>query len=151
MTRLADAIRIANECHEGQLDKAGLPYILHPLRVMERVRQKLQNLGRPYDEDLLIAAVLHDTVEDTPITFERIGWEFGPRVEKIVRNVSRVVEPEKELYDTLIERCAADPDSALVKDSDLDDNLSRIAQLPAHEQGIARRYHRAKVKLAGKF
>ena len=151
MTRLADAIRIANECHDGQLDKAGLPYILHPLRVMERVRQKLQDLGRPYDEDLLIAAVLHDTVEDTPMTFERIGWEFGPRVERIVRNVSRVVEPEKELYDTMIERIAKDPDSALVKDCDLDDNLSRIMQLPPAERDIARRYKKAKAKLVGKF
>lgn len=150
-TRLGTAIQWATGLHDGQLDKAGLPYILHPLRVMERVRAKLQAMGREIDLNLLIAAVLHDTVEDTPINPDRIRDEFGDRVYTLVMTVTRIEHPEKETYAAMIERIALDPDAALIKDCDLDDNLSRIALLPPAEQDIARRYKKAKVVLAGKY
>jgi guanosine-3',5'-bis(diphosphate) 3'-pyrophosphohydrolase len=151
MTQLAAAIKLATELHDGQLDKAGLPYILHPLRVMDRVRQKLTAAGREVELDLLIAAVLHDTIEDTDIFPERIRDEFGDRVFRIVLTLTRIEHPEKETYSEMIQRIALDPDAVIVKDADLDDNLSRIDQLPPAEQDIARRYHKAKTVLAGKF
>src|SRR5438477_7402644 len=56
---LADAIEIAARAHAGQTDKlGGMPYALHPLRVMNRVE----------GEHAKMAAVLHDVVEDTPVT-----------------------------------------------------------------------------------
>ena len=60
MLTLERALEIAAAAHAGQQDKAGQPYILHPIRVMLTVQTS----------DERIAAVLHDTVEDTAITFE---------------------------------------------------------------------------------
>ena len=60
MSTLERALEIAAAAHSGQQDKAGQPYILHPIRVMLTVKTS----------DERIAAVLHDTVEDTAITFE---------------------------------------------------------------------------------
>jgi len=60
MSTLERALEIAAEAHAGQQDKAGQPYILHPIRVMLTVKTS----------DEQITAVLHDTVEDTAITLE---------------------------------------------------------------------------------
>lgn len=60
MSTLERALEIAAAAHAGQQDKAGQPYILHPIRVMLTVKTL----------DERITAVLHDTVEDTAITFE---------------------------------------------------------------------------------
>lgn len=62
---LERAIEIAVEAHRGQMDKAGKLYILHPLRVMLR--------GKTQDE--MIVGILHDTVEDTPVTLELLRRE----------------------------------------------------------------------------
>ena len=64
-----EAIRLAFEAHEGQTDKSGLPYILHPLHVAEQMN----------DENSTVAALLHDVVEDTPWTLEDLAERgFGP-------------------------------------------------------------------------
>ena len=154
MTRLEQAITLAVAYHEGQLDKAGVPYIFHPLRVMERVRQRISNFtGTPEQYDLLIAAVLHDAVEDTPLTLDEVRQSFGDNVAEIVDRVTRrwIGNMRKEYYADLIQRASEDPRSALLKDCDLDDNLDRIEQLPLHEQDIRKRYSRAKIALQGKF
>jgi (p)ppGpp synthase/HD superfamily hydrolase len=64
---LGRAIEIAVTAHAGQVDKGGRPYILHPLWVMDRVR----HLG----DDYMIVAVLHDVIEDTDWTIERLRQE----------------------------------------------------------------------------
>jgi len=65
MSTLEKAIRIAAQAHEGQRDKAGAPYILHPLRVMMKMATEAEQ----------ITAVLHDVVEDTDWTMERLRQE----------------------------------------------------------------------------
>lgn len=60
MTMLSKAILIATQAHDGQLDKAGKPYILHPLTVMHKLKTQ--------DEELQAIAVLHDVIEDTSVT-----------------------------------------------------------------------------------
>jgi guanosine-3',5'-bis(diphosphate) 3'-pyrophosphohydrolase len=60
MATLEKAIEIAARAHTGQVDKAGQPYILHPIQVMLRVQ----------GEDARIAAVLHDVVEDSEVTID---------------------------------------------------------------------------------
>jgi hypothetical protein len=67
MSNLGRAIQIAVNAHDGQLDKGGSPYILHPLWVMNQVR----HLG----EDHMIVAILHDVVEDTEWTLEKLREE----------------------------------------------------------------------------
>jgi guanosine-3',5'-bis(diphosphate) 3'-pyrophosphohydrolase len=63
MSTLERAIEIAARAHAGQIDKAGQPYILHPLRVMLRLQHNNER----------IAAVLHDVVEDTEVTLEDLA------------------------------------------------------------------------------
>lgn len=57
---LEKAIQIAVKCHDGQKDKAGRPYILHPLHLMNNVS----------NEEEKIVAILHDVIEDSDYTFE---------------------------------------------------------------------------------
>ena len=62
MATLEDAIQIAAEGHKGQKDKAGASYILHPLRMMMRLKTEAE----------MITAILHDVVEDTDWTIEKL-------------------------------------------------------------------------------
>lgn len=59
---LADVIALAEFAHRGQVDKAGMPYIEHPRRVMQSIQAQG---GLPYEQ---MAAILHDVIEDTPFT-----------------------------------------------------------------------------------
>ena len=69
--RLFDAFTYADAAHKGQLRKSGEPYIIHPLAVAEIVA----DLG--LDVDSVIAAMLHDCIEDTASTHEEIAKKFG--------------------------------------------------------------------------
>ena len=62
---LEKAIEIAVEAHRGQIDKAGKEYILHPMRVMLRGRNDTE----------MIIGILHDVVEDTPVTLDMLRLE----------------------------------------------------------------------------
>ncbi len=83
------AIDVAEEAHHGQFRKgSGIPYISHP-RAVARI---LSDAG--CSEELVVAGILHDTVEDTPLTLEYIREKFGETVAKIVQGCS---EPDKSL------------------------------------------------------
>ena len=83
MTLFEKAVIFATQCHEGMLRKFDVKqYILHPLEVAV-ITGNLTN-----DDEVLAAAVLHDTVEDTPATLENIREEFGERV--IIFSVSNL-------------------------------------------------------------
>lgn len=82
-TVLDRAIRRAAEWHQGQTRKASVtPYIVHPFGVM----LLLDRFG--FDEDLLIAGLLHDVVEDTEVSLQQIEEEFGSKVAEIVAHCS---------------------------------------------------------------
>lgn len=70
LTKLA--MKIAFESHKGQVDKSGTPYIYHPIHIAEQMK----------DEYTICAALLHDTVEDSDITFEDLS-EYGIPVDVI--------------------------------------------------------------------
>ena len=77
--RLDSAIKYAIDKHQGQLRKReGTPYILHPLEAAAIANDLTK------DENVLIAAVLHDTVEDTEATIEEVREKFGDRVAELV-------------------------------------------------------------------
>lgn len=81
------AIQCAVEAHSGQFRKGTrIPYIIHPLRVAEILIE--------YDcsEDVVIAGILHDTIEDTIVTVDDIVWSFGEEVAELVVQAS---EPDK--------------------------------------------------------
>jgi guanosine-3',5'-bis(diphosphate) 3'-pyrophosphohydrolase len=116
MATIERAISIAAEAHAGQFDKANQPYILHPLRVMLRLSTDQQR----------IAAALHDVVEDTPVTLDRLRSEgFTP---EIVAAVEALTKRPGETRMQAAARAAANPIARLVKLADNAENmdLSRI-------------------------
>ena len=74
----------AEEAHEGQLRKSGAPYITHPVAVAEI----LADLG--LDPNTIAAALLHDTVEDTPYSAELLRKEFGEEIANLVDGVTKL-------------------------------------------------------------
>lgn len=91
--RVERAIELATKAHEGQTRKSGDPYIVHPMAVMTMV----QDWGM--DEDTVIAAVLHDTVEDTDVTLEDIKNEFGETVAFLVDGVTKLGKARSGMRD----------------------------------------------------
>lgn len=112
------ALAIALCAHQGQKDKAGAPYILHPLRVMMRMETELE----------MVAAVLHDVVEDSALTVEDLYREGIP--EAAVKAVVHLTRGEGESYDEFIERVKQNEIARKVKLADLEDNMDirRIAR-----------------------
>jgi len=118
MNPLETAITIAVQSHQGQLDKSGQPYILHPLRVMFRCEGDLART----------VAVLHDVVEDTPTTLEDLrNAGFS---EEILAALDCVTKRKGESYEAFVERAAANPIARKVKLADLEDNMD-LRRLPA--------------------
>ena len=87
---LERAIQFATRAHEGQYRKyTHDPYITHPLAVMEIVK------GVPgHTEEMLVAAVLHDVVEDTDVSLMEIQEEFGDLVSDLVLHLTDISTPE---------------------------------------------------------
>src|SRR6476469_64416 len=114
---LQRAIAIAAKAHEGQVDKAGNPYLDHPLAVMENVNSLEQK----------IVAVLHDAVEDSELTLEQLRSEGFPEV--IVSAIEAITKIEGEAYAAYLERVIANPIALRVKIADVTHNLDirRIA------------------------
>jgi hypothetical protein len=140
MSTLERAIEIATEAHRGQFDKAGNDYIGHPLRVMA--------MGKTTDEK--IVGVLHDVIEDTDWTFDRLAAEgFSAEVIDALRCVTKLSEDEP--YDNFIARVKANPLAVEVKLNDLSDNMD-IRRLPyISEKDVKRlkKYLRAYKQLTG--
>lgn len=134
MATLERAIAIAVKAHAGQVDKAGAPYILHPLRVM---------LSLTTDEQRMVA-VMHDLVEDTPWTCEGLAAEgFVPQVVEAVRALTKLNDED---YFDFVRRCAADPLALVVKRADIADNLdtSRLGGVPSEaDEARVRKYRKA--------
>jgi (p)ppGpp synthase/HD superfamily hydrolase len=76
-----DALDFATQKHSGQFRRGGDSYISHPKAVADIVKQ---NKSSHKLDDLISAALLHDTIEDTEATFEEIAEKFGPNVASLV-------------------------------------------------------------------
>ena len=84
ITRITRAYVFARNAHEGQKRRSGEPYIIHPVAVA----QILAEMGM--DGDSICAALLHDVVEDTPVTAEQVKTAFGESVEQLVDGVTKI-------------------------------------------------------------
>ena len=133
MATLERAIEIAARAHAGQVDKAGAPYVFHPLRMMMAVSSP----------EARMAAVLHDEVEDTPVTLEDLRAEGFPGV--VIEAVEALTKRAGEHYETCIRRVAMNPIAREVKLADLRDNsdLSRIAVPTEKDRERIEKYRRA--------
>lgn len=137
---LNKAIKIATKAHEGQVDKAGQPYIGHPLRVMA--------MGTTEEEK--IVGVLHDVVEDSDWTFERLTAEgFSSEVVDALRCVTKLSESEP--YDKFIQRVKGNPLAVKIKINDLTDNMDihRLAYISEKDVKRLRKYLKAYKQLLG--
>ena len=130
----ARAVAIAAEAHLGQYDKAGAPYIEHPLRLMMRAKT---------DEERMVA-VLHDVVEDSDAwTLEALEREGFPR--RVVRAVGHLTKRPGEDYARFIERVAEDRLATRIKLLDLEDNSdpSRLREDGEETRARMAKYRRA--------
>jgi GTP pyrophosphokinase len=84
VVKVYDALRVAYRAHRGQARKSGEPFIIHPVEV------SLLLAGLKMDGDTVMAGLLHDTVEDTDLTFELIEEMFGETVRAIVEGETKV-------------------------------------------------------------
>ena len=109
---LEDAISIAADAHKRQFDKAGAPYILHPLRMMMRMTS----------EAAMMTAILHDVVEDSDWTLEGLR-EVGFS-EEVLTAIDGATNRSGESYEQFIERAATNPIARQVKIADLEDNTN---------------------------
>ena len=134
MSTLEKAIRIAAQAHERQRDKAGAPYILHPLRVMMHMATEAEQ----------ITAVLHDVVEDTDWTMERLQQE-GFHGE-ILAALDCLTRHDSEEYGNFIKRVKLNPLAVKVKISDLEDNLD-VSRLNGVTEADAERLEKYKQAL----
>lgn len=135
---LAKAIALAANAHKDQSDRAGRPYILHPIRMMQALQ----------DDAHKTVAILHDVVEDTEITLDQL-LELGfPN--SWVNAVDCLTKRDGEDYSTFVDRALTNPISAQVKLKDLEDNmdLKRLLK-PLSPKDVARmqKYHNAWLKI----
>lgn len=139
--RIDKAINIATTAHTGQFRKSGDPYIVHPLAVMKMV----QDWGM--DEDTIIAAALHDVVEDTDMTLEDIKREFGESVAFLVDGVTKLGSARSGMRDIdtylpetkdnllrLLIATGSDVRVLIIKLADRQHNLRTLSALPPDKQ-----------------
>jgi len=129
------ALEITMKAHEGILDKAGVPYVLHPMRVAMswRVTKKVE----------VVVALLHDVVEDSKVTFSDLE-KMGMTEEELeaLDCLTRGGMQEYEDYIGMIKKNAI---ARVVKLADLEDNID-IRRLPVLEEKDLKRlvkYHKA--------
>jgi len=132
MSLLEKAIGIAVEAHQGKKDRAGQPYILHPLRVMFGVET----------EEERIVAVLHDVVESHGDLWPMERLRQCGFSEPILDALDSVTKRTGEHYEPFVERSAANPIGCRVKLADLKDNLEvrRLREVTEEDRVRLNRY-----------
>jgi len=108
------ALCFAYDAHRGQLDYNGIPYIFHPVHLAEAMD----------DEISCCAALLHDVVEDTPVTLEALSREFPAEVVEIIALLTHeeTAEHDQESYWQYIRKIAGNPIAKKVKLADIAHN-----------------------------
>jgi (p)ppGpp synthase/HD superfamily hydrolase len=136
---LEKAIALAVKAHEGQRDKAGMPYVLHPLRMM---------LKMDCEADMIVA-VLHDVVEDSEVTLDDLT-DLGFS-EDITEAVDCLTKRLDESYEDFIERALANPVATKVKIADIEDNMDvrRLGPLTVRDVERLKRYQKMWLRLKG--
>lgn len=131
---LERAIETAVRAHHGQIGKDGLPYLLHPLRLMARMETVEEQ----------IVAVLHDVVEDSEITIDDLRREgFSEYALEAIALLTH--DKEKVPYDDYVHALKPHALARKVKLADLEDNsnLRRLVQVEDKDLERVKKYHRA--------
>jgi len=130
---LEKAVSMALSAHCGKTDKGGNPYILHPLRMMLTMETT----------DEKIVALLHDVIEDSPISIQQLRDEKFSK--KIVAAVSLLTKKENQSYDDYISAIKKNPLAAKVKLADLKDNMNtnRLKKITGKDKLRIKKYRAA--------
>lgn len=123
----------ALKAYSGKVDKGGKPYILHPLRLMSRLDDPISQL----------VALLHDVIEDSPITGDDLRAAGFP--ESVVGTVEVLTRRSGETYEDFIDRIRTNPLARKVKLLDIEDNLNLLRLSAVTDKDLKRvaKYHRA--------
>lgn len=125
------ALKIALDAHKGQVDKAGQPYILHPLRVMARAKTGEEQ----------IASLLHDVIEDSNHDYNSlVEAGISTYIAGTVHHLSRTKE---ESYNSYIKRILPYELACRVKMLDIEDNLNilRLSSIGKEDLNRFKKYH----------
>lgn len=135
MQRIKDAFLFAQEAHKGQLRNTGEPYIIHPIAVAAIVAEELDQ-----DADTVIAAFLHDVVEDTAFTLDDIRAKFGDEVaflvDVVTKRKKKQYENTKQVdnYKQILDSVHYDIRALLVKLSDRLHNMRTLDSMRPDKQ-----------------
>ena len=138
MSTLERAIAIAVDAHSKQKDKAGKPYILHPIRIMLQMKSDTE----------MIVAVLHDAIEDTSWTLGDLRREGFSQ--EALNALEHLTHQEGQSYEEYIQRIKRNPVARKIKLADLRDNMdiSRLDNLVEKDLERLKKYHRSWLVLA---
>ena len=127
------ALSIARKAHEGQLDKAGVDYIEHPIYVASQVDT----------EEEKAVALLHDVIEDSPVSAEELLQAGLP--ETVVTAVQVLTKKKEQDYQTYLETVKKNPLARVVKLADLEHNsdLSRLSSITEKDRERLKKYKKA--------
>ena len=131
------AFDVAVDAHKEQRRKSGEPYIYHPIAVAKIVAY---NIG--LDAISIAAALLHDVVEDTPITIEEIAQNFGDVIAKIVKGLTKIsnlsrdtdVSLQAENFRKMLLTLNDDVRVILIKIADRLHNMQTMDAMPTYKQ-----------------
>ncbi|MCK8046571.1 bifunctional GTP diphosphokinase/guanosine-3',5'-bis pyrophosphate 3'-pyrophosphohydrolase [Shewanella sp. 1CM18E] len=138
---LKQAYQVARDAHEGQMRTSGEPYITHPVAVA-RILADMR-----LDHETLMAALLHDTIEDTPVTKEELAELFGESIAELVEGVSKLdklkfrdkKEAQAENFRKMMMAMTQDIRVILIKLADRTHNMRTLGALrPDKRRRIAR-------------
>ncbi len=139
--RLRQAYLVARDAHEGQTRSSGEPYITHPVAVACILAEM------KLDYETLMAALLHDVIEDTPATYQDMEQLFGKSVAELVEGVSKLdklkfrdkKEAQAENFRKMIMAMVQDIRVILIKLADRTHNMRTLGSLrPDKRRRIAR-------------
>jgi len=131
---LSKAIQIAVNAHQGQYDKGGTAYILHPLKVMHYLKSD--------DSELQCIAVLHDVIEDTHVTF--LDLEKQNMSQRVINGVRCITKQRGETFEEYKAKVLSNKDSSKVKLCDLRHNsdIRRLKGVTAKDIERVEKYHK---------
>lgn len=127
------AINLAYDCHKGQFDKGGYPYILHPIHLAENMNT----------EDTTIVALLHDIVEDTKMTLSELSsMGFSDNIVEAIRILTKTGEKS---YDDYIQDIKNNEIARLVKIADIKHNsdTTRLEYIDKEAEKRIEKYKRS--------
>lgn len=127
------ALEIALEAHKGQVDKAGECYVLHPLRLMNKMNNDYER----------VVALLHDVLEDSFYSPEKLQEKGIPT--EVIEAVLCLTKKNGESYEKFILRAKSNKLARAVKKVDLEDNINilRLKELTQIDLDRLRKYHNA--------